>query len=625
MFIQLTRDLSNLKSGYIEVDRISGQKTITLGKSRFPANKEVFARNLKFYSRFLPDFPLPDQGTVNDLWNKASKYDAVDSLYYWGRMPVVGLAFGYWFIDTTAVLNGHYTYVIKVYDGNGQKIEEKRSQATVFKDKADLGKVVFTDSKYENGVLKLYFIQKEMPYLSTVRTYKRNKLNAEFKKVDCYVGFNQNNGQRNVLITDSTVIAPAMYQYYLVPLDLFGLPGRPSDTIFTGTYDFPYNLPLLDFKVRSDDTLRGVKLTWNRIASPVVKSIVIERSEVFDSGFVKVAEIPSTVNTFTDIYAAPMIKYYYRLKLTGYNGEISQPSIKVFGMFEDKRLPYPPDGVTAEGVEGGVKVQWVANEPYIDGYYVYRSTGLKDTLMLVSGMIGPEDSLVSFIDSSASLIPGRTYLYAVKAENTSHVKSMFSDTVAASPVKPEALIPPLDFTGYYDNGSIKLYWADMRNYNETVRAYHLRKRSLKENKVVLDTAFFADVNSFTDNDLLKGIEYEYVLTSVGLLGESGPAQPVLIKVMPERTLPPGNISARKGEGGVLVEWDPGLDNQVLKFNIYRYQRGQKPVLIHAAGRTDKPVYNDKNVRNGKLYFYFATSVSANGVESRPSREVSIVP
>ncbi len=627
MYVLVTSDLSDLKNGNsIELLQRHQGKMISIGISRFPSGKEEFISRIQQFSKYFPDFALPSEKMIDRLWRWSEKSNSTDSLYVWGRMPVVALSFGYMMLDTAVQLHQKSAYVIRVKDGKGRLIRELESGEKEMVDKAVLGKLNFEAFKYENDVMKLKYVERDVPHLATVQVFKRQKINEPFAPVACYKGNSQYDNALHVLVVDSAVIKPALYQYFVIPLDLYGLPGEPSDTVFCSTYDFPYQLPVLNFRLASNDSLRGIGIKWNPVQYQSVKSIVIERSEVFDSGFVKTAELPVAATHYVDVYVTPMVKYYYRLRLTGYAGEASQPSVKVFGMFEDTLAPLPPFAVQAEGVKNGVKISWVSIEPFIDGFYVYRSDSRDDSLVLISTMIPPGDSLTTFIDSSETLLPGKTYLYAVKAENTSHVRSVYSDTVAASPIKPENLIPPTGFAGYVQNGLAVLYWDDMRKYNETVMAYHLQRKVMEkgEEKVDLDTLFFADVNSYNDRQIEEGKSYTYILTAQGKYEESKPSVPVSIKVDKKKPLPPAALKIRKTDNAILLEWDKGIDKNVAGYEVYRYQRGKAPVLITSLPKDQSPLVEDNTAVKGALYFYYVLSVAMDGTKSAPSSEISVV-
>ena len=73
--------------------------------------------------------------------------------------------------------------------------------------------------------------------------------------------------------------------------------------------------------------------------------------------------------------------------------------------------------------------------------------------------------------------------------------------------------------------------------------------------------------------------------------------------------------------GILIKWDKSLDKRISQFNLFRYQRGRKPIKIGKFAYLGRNEYLDVSVRKGKLYFYYMNSVTANGVKSEMSKEV----
>jgi fibronectin type 3 domain-containing protein len=72
---------------------------------------------------------------------------------------------------------------------------------------------------------------------------------------------------------------------------------------------------------------------------------------------------------------------------------------------------------------------------------------------------------------------------------------------------------------------------------------------------------------------------------------------------------------------VDLSWDPSGDADIAGYNVYRgTEAGGQFTKINSAldlGTT----YTDGTVQGGQTYYYYATAVDANGLESVPSNQV----
>ena len=626
IFIKLTDDLNLIKSGKFEIVRKNGTSENILGKTSTPKNKTEFEKRLKYFIRFLPDFNLPHKKMIERLWNSFKSNNTIDSLYFWGTTPVVKLSLGVMFLDTTATRDKIYSYKVGYLSTKkGKQIEQKINNVKYI-GKADIGKVSFDNSQLQSNYLLLTFSAKPK-YPSAVQVYRREGTNGAFEKIHPVVGLSSGAGNLKIIIIDSTISIGSVYQYFVTPVNIFNLEGKNSDTTLCAAYDFTKAFLPSDFKAESSDSLRGIKLTWSPVTFPFVKSIVIERSNIFDSLFTQIAEISNTKNMFVDYNAEPMKKYYYRIKLVGLLNEETHYSARIFGMYEDKIPPLPPFELKAKALKNGVRLSWVSLEPYIKGFYVYRNNGVNNKLQVSSKLIQGGDSLIVYQDTSSGLKAGYTYMYSVIAENTSHVQSSFSDTVYVRTLIKEKLIPPTNLQAVLEPNGVQLYWDDMREINKTVIGFFIYKEEISNNKnhtkpVKLDTLLFPESNNYFDNRITKGMSYKYFVQSVGLNESlSKLSSGIIVKPKIIKPLAPANISAVSTKNGILLKWDKPLDETIKKFTLFRYERGNKPIKLSSFKYMDNNSYLDKTVKKGKLYFYYMISVNSDGIKSKMSNEV----
>ena len=622
IFLKLSDDLMQAKSGGFEILKISDNSETELAKVTAPLNKLEFEERLKNYSRFLPDFKIPRAKMIDRLWDLFAKNNVLDSLYFWGTMPLVQLSIGVMFLDTTAVLNNPNSYLIKKLDKDGNILNEYNSIVVEFKNKAQIGKVKFETTHTQGSILTLsYFVDNKYP--SSVKVFKRNDLAEAFEQINPIIGFSMVDEKLNITIMDDAIDSNAIYQYFVTPVDRFNLEGYNSDTTFCGVYDFSSARPPI-LKVESVDSLHGILVSWSGNYYPFVKSIKLFRSDIFDSSFVEVAELSPTSISYLDNFVEPMKKYFYKLQYIGILGEPSFFSPRLFGYFLDTSKPDSPINLAAKNVDKGVKLTWESDEKFLKGFYVFRNNGTTNELKQISLLLPVADSLNLFIDST-NLRNKFTYAYSIVAEKTSHVQSKFSDTVYISIPDTSKLLPPTNLIVKKNNKYVNLYWDDMRKFNTQIRGYKVfRKTSQTEYIPLSDTLLWENQNNFTDKSVVVGTEYEYAIKSYTFSkSESEFSSSKSSKIDFPIPLPPSNVTGVVREDGVEINWLINDDTNFETVNLYRAKRGEKELLIKVFTNLKQTEFLDSSVKKGEFYFYYLNAISKDGIESQKSQKIGI--
>jgi len=622
IFLKLSDDLAQAKTGGFEIFKKSGNTQTLLRKVTAPLNKSDFEKRLKYFNRFLPDYKIPRPKMIDRLWNSFIKNNVLDSLYFWGTMPLVQLSIGVMFLDTTAVENNVNSYLIKYLDEVGNKIKGDNSIVTEYKNKAQIGKIKFETTHIQESSLTLsYFVEKGYP--SSVKVFRRNDLAEPFEQIKPTIGFRVADEKLNITIMDATIDSGAIYQYFVTPVDRFNLEGGNSDTTFCGVYDFSSARPPI-LKVESVDSLYGILVSWRGNYYPFVKSIKLFRSDIFDSLFVEVAELSPSSYSYLDNFVEPMKKYFYKIQYVGILGETSFFSPRLFGYFLDTTKPDAPINLTAENVTEGVKLIWESDEEFLKGFYVSRNNGSTDEMKQISLLLPVADSLNLFIDST-NLYSKFTYAYSIVAENTSHVQSRFSDTVYISVIDISKLLPPLNIVVKRNNKFAKLYWDDMRKFNAQIKGYKVfRKTSGAEFIPLTDTLLWNNQNNFDDKSVIIGTEYEYAVKSYSFSKtESEFSSSKLFKIDFPIPLPPSNVTGAVKENGIEINWLIFDDTNLEEVNLYRAKRGEKEQLIKKINDLKQTEFIDTNVKNGEFYFYYLNTQSKDGIKSKSSKEIGV--
>lgn len=625
-------DIANSSGSYIiERTETSVENWIELGKTINPLSEVEFAGKLSALSTQFSDFNFPNEKQASQIWNIWQRTNRVDSIPYWGNIPFIKIALGTMYFDASANLNTKYQYRIS----NAVNVQQKEFTGSVsFPQVFRNDRINFYSSSAEVNKIFLEFRVSGEVTPSAFKIFRRDNGAGGYQKISTINGFNITNDTLSFILTDTSVSAYNFYNYFILPLDLFGNEGTPSDTIFIGAYNFQ-NVPLPhNVQIIADDSSDAFRLSWFLPNPDAVVSVKIFRSEIFDSGFVQIAELSPKLNNYVDIMTEPMKRYYYYFQLTGPLGENSPASARFGGFHQSIIPPVPPENINAESLSNGVKLQWQNTEDFIEGFWVYRSNGFSDSLALISNLINEEKPFTVYSDTSEELSGKLTYLYSIRSSSTSHALSNFSDTIA---IRPEIETVPPAPTGLVaflqDDNSIRILWDDMTEIESSVGYYLIFRKTIdpsgkttSEYELLIDSALSSDNNLFIDTTTETGKTYEYVVQSIDLFGgQSSLSNPVqLLKPLAEVKSPVGLYVSRDKEG-VIIKWDPVIEEDITEYRVYRQQRDEEKEFLGSVKKGKPLQMNDRGVKSGELYFYSVTALDKNQQESLSSYTVSIRP
>ena len=614
------------KDGYIQVarsgDKKGGENLIATVET--PKNQDDLANRIQKVEPLFIDLGHYTDQDISRMWDFIQANTLLDTLPP-VNYPVMLLAAGTAYLDQTAKPGIKYTYTITYYRG-GSIADTKKTNTVTLPPVVNLPVPEYHSVNADRQKVYIDWLVKEDPYLYSFRVYRRKNMAGEFEKINPERGFYNQGDSLFLVMTDRDISPRTVYEYYAEPLDRLDNPGKACDPVVVS--DFMHSdIPVLkQFNVSQGDGDHTVRLYWKFDNPDLVRSIGIFRSEVYDSAYQKIAEVPASDSVYTDHVTDAMENYYYYLVFQGIMNK-SFPSAKVGGHSVNLAQPDPPADVAAEPVKGGVKVYWKHENPVVAGYYIYRDQGVNDTLQQLSGLIKANGEMMSYTDTSATLQGNHTYRYAVVAVNDGYRLSSPSEVVAVRPSITTRVLAPSDLHGGYLDGKVILVWDDMNPQDEYLAGYNVYRKGAGEGsymKINRDLVLFND-NTFTDSTAGGGRKYDYTVTSLDESGSESPYSTALDVVIPggeELPVPVYDVRISKGTASVFLTWPPESAANSDKFRIYRYEAGQKASRIaEVPGDTFK--YEDKSVSKGHLYFYYLTVVTNSGKESGQGNVVSI--
>ena len=563
-----------------------------------------------------PVFTLPDSLTVSRFIRLLRGKQTTDSMYIFNGQPSYIETMGTGFYDVSATSGTVYEYRVSEIDSRGAILKTTVIKAEPFPGKANLKKPEFVEYKTTSKSLVLNFALNGEPAPSNVRVFKQATLQTPFR--ECYPFKMYSRGKTGLRLTmiDSMVMPGVSYRYLLLPVDMLGNLGTPSDTVRIN-FGQGAIAPLEKFEAKTENNF--IVLNWRTPMQKSMRSISIFRSEQFDDGFKLLDRVPASDSTYTDQQIVKGISYFYYLVFQGLT-ETSAPSAKVIGLVDEKDKPVlAPGSVKVAQTPIGNLIKWSRTEAGTKGYYVHRGEGYTATEQQISSLIVSDSLNVSFLDSIHNLSPGQTYCYAVMAVNRGNLEGPLSEVVIAEPVKPQ-LPTPLNLQVQPYNDKAMLFWDDIATMSKFITGYRVFRT--KTGSAKMDTLGLARTNTYYDSTLVRGDNYLYSVQSVGIQQSVSSLSANVSFLLPV-ILPvsPAGLRATKTADGVILHWDAPAVVGLASFKIYRERLGEERKLLTTIGK-DVTEYSDLPNTPG-TYFYSVTSVTAEGLESKFGDDVGV--
>ncbi len=591
-----------------------------------PENYGSFLNTIYKLNQQLKDSIPANELPLDLIWRKAKQFERLDSLKYIGNPLVVRMALGITYLDKEISTNQNYIYKISKLDKNGSTIGSFTTNEISFPGKYRNSALNIFSKETSEKIIRLTWKADAAYSPARFKVFRRENFQGDFEQINPIRIYNSDEEKIAVTIVDSTVTANSTYEYFLFPLDYYQNEGIVSDTVTVAAFSFNKIFPPFNITVSESDSLGGLKLNWKLDNKSAITSIKIFRSIYSDKDFEEIAEVTGFDSLYTDQTAEPMVKYFYYLELNDPFGEVDLQSAKVFGLYQSNKIPPPPFNLHTDSTATGVKLVWNKPDEFVNTYHIYRNLG-DDEILSELKVILSSDSVVQFLDTSSTLKGNNVYYYAVKAENTSGNISDFSDTVQVFPKVKTVINFPKQLKGYELDGKVFIYWENLFEKDETIEGYKVFRRKVDDNKnefiALFDSLLPPKQNNFVDTSVVEGSNYEYAVKTLDIFGnESDFSSSIKIYIPEIPILPPTGLTAVNVDNGVLITWQPVLQENIKEYEIYRYERGIEPKQIGSVN-SDVNELVDKSVISGNLYFYFISVTSSEGKESAPSDELGI--
>jgi len=560
-----------------------------------------------------------------EIYGKFEATGSTDSIARWMVYLPVLQAMGLVYLDADLDEGMKYTYSSTSF-GAGDRVLNRLEYIPVsYPGHAQSGPYRLLDYKVYDGAVEVRCYALSNAFPVALQISRKDRVGGDWNKLDVPYGRYRKGDSLIVTFNDRDVIRNNVYAYRIVPLDYFGNRGNAFITAPLGMYNFQREAPVFtSVGVENSDEIRGNKLTWRLTRPQLLNTLRIYRSEKREGEYQLLAEIPGTSAYYIDQMAAPMVKYFYYIEPTGPQGEAGERSARVFGIWEDKMVPPQPMLLSWEGTPEGVHLQVGIPDTSLR-IRICRMDGHGDPMVPVSPLLQTVTGTLDWVDRDTLLSGRRFYGYAAYNENSSYVKSGFSDTVFVRPDKATEIMSPINPGVSRVQNRAFLSWEDMNRIDPLTAGYLVyRKTSGDKDFVEIGKILDDRQNNYTDT--IEGLEGTIVyrvkrFDSFGNISKY--SQDIVLA--PERSVLPvvQDLIGFNENGKVVLRWSEVGFPSVFSYSVYRYTRGSKPIRLGNVTSSAPCTYTDTTVRKGGLYFYYVVVSVEGKAEGGPSAEISV--
>ncbi len=639
IFIHAGKDVAstyspvNGKIGY----RIERKKKLEKIWSRLidlegPTSENDFINRFRESANLVPDPLTENEAPISLLWEKINRWHRIDSLHMWSSVLQIRIALGVMYVDTTAEKGIQYEYRVSTLTSERNVGTVAISAPISYPEKVQFAAVKASRKTADRYKIEVRWKIGYGRSPAAFSIYRNDGPQSEFHRIMPKRFFIREKGSLSYVIQDESFLGQQNYSYYVVPHDVFGNIGSPSDTVVVAST--PISSIKLPERLRAEslDTLGGLRLRWKLDEPEAIKSLLIYRSEDWDSGYHLLASVAPTDTEYIDQSVQAMKRYFYCMTMKSPFDEESGATVKILGYYRSADKPLPPQNLRGEGIAKGVRLQWDMSSEDVIGFYVFRGRGWSDSLEQISQLIPYNKKGMTYIDTSSALVGNISYIYTVKAESRSHVLGGFSEKISVRPLIPTEPLMPLKFSAELDGKYVRLHWLDMKTSDVNIAGYFVLRRESKDKELkkkefvkIVDSLLPYTQNYYVDKSIEEGHTYEYAIQSVDYFnGKSKLSSVERVVVGIELPLAPVAVQAEVRSDGVFIRWGAVIHPNVASYKIHRSQLGGKEAVI-ATVKPNKLEYLDDKVKSGTLYFYTITTMWKNGRESIPSKEITIRP
>ncbi|TLD87594.1 fibronectin type III domain-containing protein [Helicobacter sp. MIT 05-5294] len=369
--------------------------------------------------------------------------------------------------------------------------------------------------------------------------------------------------------------------------------------------------PPKDIRVLSD--VNTIGLEWDLVQDPNVAGYHLYRKKANAQSFSKIATLDSRFTThYADNKLESDTEYIYQLvsfdkqkNVSDFSSAISAKTHSISAVsYVEAISNYPRK----------VKVIWNPHQDTrVSGYIIERrdKNGNWKELDKIQNRL-----LVEYLDTK--LEDNTTYEYQIIAYNANGSRSLPSKSVKAT-TKPK----PTQITNFKATNNIprqvNLSW-DLHS-NPEVASYKILRSTLISSFYTTLVTLPSNTNSYQDLIGKDGEQYNYKIIATDKDGidslEVGPISGATLAIPTS----PNITYAQIEDGSVVLKWYP-TDSRTKEYVVYK----KDSLFFGETLRYNKVLtteFIDREVKAGQKYYYSVSALDENGLESKPSQEVTL--
>jgi len=417
-------------------------------------------------------------------------------------------------------------------------------------------------------------------------------------------------------VIDTTLTKKAIYLYNIEAF----VKGKKvhSEVAMAHNYGLLPPTKFISFKATPLKDRKAVKLIWQLNYTPTISSLTLYRSNKYDDGFKKIADLDPNQKSYIDVIPLANEPWFYYIEIHNFfGGKILSVRIPAFATFSEK--PFPPQHVRYEIDHDSIVFNWQNVGNNIVGYRVYRSEN-NSTFHQIHNMVQSNQKQIIFKDFDEDVKNNTHLRYYIRNVSDGFVESNPTDTIDIYMPMHEKVYPPEQVDYIIDaQNNVKLLWVPSKKGK--VFAYNVfltmpDKKSIKLNDSLLIQ------NYYVDKKIRPKGKYVYAIEGVGFKNKLSQGKtPISIN----RYNPKVQIilDINKVKNALQISWKKPLGQPVRKIKLFKQVDNQKPILVKVYNVDKDGIFTDTNVKHGHNYLYFLKAVLINNVESRLTNDVEM--
>ena len=581
-----------------------------------------------------PLYELPSDTLASVLFRQFMVAPTTDSLAAYGQHPQILEALGVGYLDTAVVAGHRYDYRIRLADAPTDAPVRSTRTITVPEARtrvAPLETSVHSLRHEADGrtVRITWLLKNTTPTLAGLRVFRATYAQTGFTEIGTEWGFTTGKRDSTFAFTaDHDARRKMIYQYVVIPIDLLGNEGHPSDTLTVTNLRTGEELPVIaSVRTVSDEGNGAIRLSWRFSSTKDLRSVDIWRSNRYDDGYVRIASAQPTDTVYSDNRVEPVESYYYQLRPNGIYDQLAV-SVKVSGMVKAHRPALlAPSFLRVSEVNDTLRFSWQRADFDTRGYYLYNATGPDMAMQQYSALIESRDSVIRYAVPVKNLPVGTGFRWAVAALNSSYNIGPKSNAVYAEGHLPNRIATPLNPVVLRQEKGVLVIWDNMKAIDPYITGYAVYRQEGNGREVELYRQQPTDRgrNAVADTSVRAGKPYVYRVKAFRPdARESAFSTTTNTYFQPlPPVLPVRGIRVLTTTEGVRIAWDAPLDQSLDKISVYRYTaKTERPRLIGTLpGRQTE--FIDREATPGIAYYYTLIAVQPDKRESAPTDPIGV--